>query len=48
MYKTCYIEQLSDKKWYIMWPDCTKAWYVGFKTRNWATRTLIWLCNSNN
>jgi hypothetical protein len=36
----CYIEQASSGKWYIMWPDCTRACDQGFKTRGWATRTL--------
>ena len=39
MYKSCYIE-LIDGLWYIMWPDCTKAWAQGYKTRKWAVRTL--------
>jgi hypothetical protein len=43
MYKTCYIEQASNGLWHIMWPDCTRAWPDGYKTKGWATRTLNWL-----
>jgi hypothetical protein len=43
-YRFSHIEQLSDGLWYIMWPDCTKAWRQGYKTRNWATRVLNEIC----
>jgi len=46
MYNQCYIEQQSNNLWYICWPDCTKAWDQGYKTRAWATRTLNWLNKS--
>ncbi len=42
MYSSCYIENINGL-WYIMWPDCTKAWDKGYKTLGWATRTLNWL-----
>jgi hypothetical protein len=42
MYNSCYIEYVNGL-WYIKWPDCTKAWDQGYKTRGWATRTLRWL-----
>jgi hypothetical protein len=38
MYNSCYIECVNDL-WYIMWPDGTKAWNTGYKTRACATRT---------
>lgn len=40
MYRSCFIEQHEDQKWYIMWPDNTKAWCAGYKTRGWAKRVL--------
>lgn len=43
MYDVCHIEQLSNDRWYIMWPDGTKAWNQGYKTLGWAKRTLNWL-----
>ncbi len=42
-YKFCHIEQMNNGLWYIMWPDCTKAWSQGYKTLGWAKRTLNWL-----
>ncbi len=42
MYKSCYIESINGR-WYIMWPDCTKAWDQGYKTRSWAVRMLNYL-----
>ena len=42
MYKQCHIEE-QNGLWYIMWPDCTRAWSQGYKTRGWASRTLNWL-----
>ena len=41
----CYIEKFTDGDglWYIRFPDGTRAWDQGFKTRAWATRTLKWL-----
>jgi len=39
-YNQCYIERLYDGLWYIMWPDGTKAWGQGYKTRAWAVRVL--------
>jgi hypothetical protein len=42
MYKSCYIESINGR-WYIMWPDCTKAWDQGYKTRGWAVRMLNYL-----
>lgn len=47
MYWQCHIEKLNDDRWYIIWPDCTKAWDQGYKSRGWAVRTLNWLCSSN-
>jgi hypothetical protein len=41
-YKFCHIEHINNL-WYIMWPDCTRAWDQGYKTSGWATRTLKWL-----
>ena len=45
-YKFCHIEQMNNGLWYIMWPDCTKAWDQGYKTSGWATRTLNFLSKS--
>jgi hypothetical protein len=42
MYKSCYVES-NNGRWYIMWPDCTKAWDQGYKTRSWAVRMLNYL-----
>ena len=42
MYKSCYIESINGR-WYIMWPDCTKVWDQGYKTRSWAVRMLNYL-----
>lgn len=36
----CYIEQQNDGKWYICFPDGSRADYQGFKTKGWATRVL--------
>lgn len=44
----CYVQQLPDSKWYIMWPDCTKAWSDGYATKGWATRILKWLTTVPN
>lgn len=44
MYWQCYIEKLNDERWYIMWPDCTKAWSQGYESRSWAVRVLNQLC----
>lgn len=46
MYSSCYVENINGL-WYIMWPDCSKAWSQGYKTQVWATRTLNWL-NKNS
>jgi hypothetical protein len=42
MYNSCHIEEMNGL-WYIMWPDNTRAWTQGYKTRSCATRTLNWL-----
>lgn len=42
MYNQCFIEQVHNL-WYIKWPDGSKAWTQGYKTRGWAKRTLEWL-----
>ena len=41
MYNQCHIENINGS-WYILWPDSTKAWPHGYKTRGWATRILNW------
>jgi hypothetical protein len=43
MYQSCYVEKNENGLWYICWPDCTRAWSQGYKTRSWATRTLNFL-----
>lgn len=40
----CHIEQsYNNNHWYICWPDGSRAWDQGYKTRGWAKRTLNWL-----
>jgi len=45
MYNSCYIENINGF-WFIMWPDCTRAWDQGYKTLGWAKRTLNWLTST--
>jgi hypothetical protein len=42
MYKQCHIEE-QNGFWYIMWPDCTRAWKKGYKNRAGAAKTLNYL-----
>lgn len=43
IYRQCYVEQHENGLWYVMYPDCTRAFHNGYKTKGWATRTLNWL-----
>jgi hypothetical protein len=39
VYIQCYVEKINDL-WYIMYPDCTKADYHGYRNRGSAQRML--------
>lgn len=46
MYTQCYIEKIGEL-WYICYPDCTKAWIIGYRSQQAATTVLKWLSGSS-
>lgn len=39
LYGQCYIDQYNGL-WWVRFPDGSKAWDTGYKSRGWAQRTL--------
>ena len=39
MFYLCHTEFFNDR-WWILYPDSSKAWPNGFKSKSWATRVL--------